>query len=148
MEDPKTSRDKTRQTSKPKPGHRQRTENLTTSNLFQHRREVKGIIPRTVVKVVTNFRGKKQRWLLHWTRHTAWPHHYSSIVSSISNSLQKVLHKFPTLLKLLTYQTSVSLSHFKFLIENRSHPNSLKFLSPALWIPPSLPCFLPYLFSI
>jgi len=43
-----------------KAGHGQRTENQTTSNFAQRRREVKGI-PRTVTRVVTIFRGKKQQ---------------------------------------------------------------------------------------
>lgn len=66
---------------------------------LKHRREVKGI-PRTVRKVVTIFRGKKQ-WRLYatWMLNTAWQHYYFSIGSSISNSLQQGPQNFPTPLK-------------------------------------------------
>lgn len=59
MEDPNTSGDKT---NKPKPGHRQRIRESDHIKLLQHRIEAKGI-PRTVMKVLTIFRGKKRQWL-------------------------------------------------------------------------------------
>lgn len=121
--------------TKPKPGHRQRTENQTTSYLAQHRREVKGI-PRTVMKVVTIFRGKKQQWLSQLdTQHclATLLFFYCRLYLQLSGTIISKISHTSQIIDLSTF--SLFPSHFKFLIENKNHPNSLNFLSPALWIP-------------
>lgn len=143
MEDPRLP--ETRLNKHSKAGRGQRTENQTTANFAQCRREAKGI-PRTMMRAVTIFRGKKQQWL-SLTEHTTLP---GKITILLLTALPPSLWSYDFKIFHTSQMTDPSIlslfpSHFKFLIANKK-PSKLT-LSVTCTLEPSLIQCLVYTFQ-
>lgn len=152
MEDPNTSGDKT---NKPKPGHRQRIRESDHIKLLQRRIEAKGI-PRTVMKVLIIFRGKKRQWLCLTGHSIVLGNTTMFLLSALSSILcGNYFKNFPHLWNYwLIILLPISLISNFLEIINKSHQNLLNFLLPThsgslLLSPPFLPSSFPsFIYSV